>query len=225
MSKDIYHFETAESPEAGHSLKEKVTAVYKLAGFIERRFRNAPNGSKEPYWAYVERGGKETGIESHESSEALESLLSGEFPEKSEVNRIGSTQRLFIGLHRPNGSSVDREAVLKILASKLQAFTVSDVLGYYQGAPEPTLVIEVAQNGPANLECLARDIADAFDQDAVGLEKDGVYSRVFGERSRKHVKLVAEDRNKLNQFTQALNQGEEFDELDAELQAWWLSRY
>lgn len=225
MSKEIYHFEAAENPSAGHSLKEKVTAVYKLAGSIEKRYRNAEDGSPKPYWAYVERGGKETGIESDESAIALESKLSGERTDGPEVKKIGSVQRLFIGLHSPNGAKVCRDTVIKILASKLDTFTVTDVWGYYQGTPEPTLVVEVAKTGGADLGPLARDLADVFDQDAVGLEKGGIYTRVFGEAKRATAKLAEEDRRKLHQFTKALSNGETFDELDAELRAWWINRY
>lgn len=47
---------------------------------------------------------------------------------------------------------------------------------------EPTLIVEVADPGGPMLELLARDIADIFEQDAVGIESGGVYKRVFGNR-------------------------------------------
>jgi len=102
---------------------------------------------------------------------------------------------------------------------------VTKVRGYYQGQPEPTLIVEVAKTGGAKLEPLARDLADAFDQDAVGLEEGGVCPRVFGEKKRTSSKSVGDDRKKLNQFASALSTGENFNELDAELQAWWLNRH
>jgi hypothetical protein len=231
VSNEIYHFEPAEDNEAGFSLNKREVAVYKLAGFIHKTYRNAGPGEApgQPIWSYVERGGKLSGIESTESIEALQAELSdAPYPQPKDVpntQTLGSVQRLFIGLETDDGSTVNRDAVIEMLASKLDTFTVADVLGYYQGTPEPTLIVEVAKTGGAKLEPLARDLADAFDQDAVGLEKGGIYTRVFGEKKRTHAQLAEDDRKKLNQFTGALSKGEKFNELDAELQAWWLNRY
>lgn len=59
MSKEIYHFEAAEGNAAGFSLNERVQAVYKLAGFIHKTYRNAEGQEPgKPVWSYVERGGK-----------------------------------------------------------------------------------------------------------------------------------------------------------------------
>jgi hypothetical protein len=185
MSKDIYHFEPAEDNVAGFSLNKRVVAVYKLAGFIHQSYRNADDTTApgKPVWSYVERGGKLTGLESTESAEAIKAELSG-VPtcneDSAQTQTIGAVQRLFIGLHKVDGSEVNREAVIAIIASKLDTFTVTDVLGYYQGTPEPTLIVEVAKTGGTDLMPLARDLADAFDQDAVGIEKGGIYTRVFG---------------------------------------------
>lgn len=225
MNDDIYHFEAAEPLQGGHSLKAKATAVYKLAGFIERRYRNVNNGSPEPYWAYVERGGKETGIESSESAEAVEALLSGAQTARSATKKIGKVHRLFIGLHQQNGQLVAKETVLQIVATRFSTFTATESTGYYKGVPEPTLIIEIATSDTCKLEALARDLADAFNQDAVGLEIGGVYTRVFGEKKRAASQLASEDRKQLSDFTKALNEGQSFEELDAELQAWWLNRY
>ncbi|MFP4166975.1 MAG: hypothetical protein ACLFUF_07415, partial [Opitutales bacterium] len=215
MSDPIYHFEPAETLQAGHALKEKVTAVYALTGFIERRYRNGENGETTPYWAYVERGGRETGIESTVSAEALQSKLAGgetapaakPDAQKCETATIGRLQRLFIGLNRQDGEPVAKETVLSLLEKRLEAFTVTEVTGFYRGEREPTLIVEVARNGGTGLEPLARDLADAFDQDAVGLEKDGSYTRVFGERERRKAQLNTQDREKLKQFTRNTKAG------------------
>lgn len=226
MSKEIYHFEAADRLDAGHSLKEKVTAVYKLAGFIEKRYRNAEDGSPEPYWAYVERGGKETGIKCEESAEALQAMLAGEKEPHPSNKQVGSIRRIFIGLHRPDGGEpIRKETVLRMLATRFQTFTVTEVTGYYEGTPEPTLIVEIAAPVGPSIEGFARDLADAFDQDAVGIENNGIYTRVFGERRREKDRLVNEDRERLNRFVKSINEGQSFDELDAAIQAWWLNRY
>lgn len=85
--------------------------------------------------------------------------------------------------------------------------------------------MEVAKTGGADLIPLAKDIADAFDQDAVGVESKGIYTRVFGEPKQAKESPASEDRAKLRKFTGALSKGESFDEMDAETQAWWLNRY
>ncbi len=92
MSQPIYHFEAAETEQAGHSLKAKVIAVYTLAGFIERRYRNGSQGEPIAYWAYVERGGKETGITSDTSAEDLQRrlihLAGGPPPDQQQLNHF-----------------------------------------------------------------------------------------------------------------------------------------
>ena len=119
---------------------------------------------------------------------------------------------MFIGLHRQGGDPVNREVILKLLATRLDTFTVTETIGYYQGEREPTLIVEVAKTEDADLIPLAKDIADAFDQDAVGVESKGIYTRVFGQRKPKQTAPAAEDRAKLNQFTRALSDGKSFDE-------------
>jgi hypothetical protein len=225
MSAPIYRFENAASPAAGHSLKAKEVAVYALAGFIEKRYRNVADGTAEPYWSYVERGGRETGIESAESAEAVHALLSDNQPTPQATDQIGAIRRLFMGLHQQNRQLVDKAAVLQMIALRFPTFTVTESTGYYKGVPEPTLIIEIAAPGGPHLEPLARDLADAFDQDAVGIEAGGVYTRIFGEKKRNTAQLARDDRARLNQFTQALREGQSFSELDAELQAWWINRY
>ena len=37
--------------------------------------------------------------------------------------------------------------------------------------------------------------------------------------------LVRKDRETLNSFVKNLNRGVDFDDLDVDLQAWWLNRY
>lgn len=231
MSHPIYHFEPTNDNEAGFSLNKREVAVYQLVGFIHKTYRNTESRHipGQPVWCYVERGGKLSGVESTESAEALQAELAGapypQFKDTPRTQKIETVQRLFIGLFTESGAKVNRRAVIEILASKLDTFTVSDVLGYYEGKPEPTLIVEVAKTGGATLEPLARDLADAFEQDAVGLEKGGIYTRVFGEKKRPHGKLAEDDRKKLKQFTGALNKSEKFSEIDTELQAWWLNRH
>lgn len=226
MSNDIYHYEPAYGNKGGFQLNERVQAVYKLTGFIHKTYRNAEGQEPgKPVWSYVERGGKLTEIESAESAEAVRAKLEGKPSEKPATKKIGAIRRLFFGLHQQDGKVVEKETVLQMVASRFPTFTVIESTGYYKGQPEPTLIIEIAAPGGPQMEALARDLADAFDQDAVGIETGGIYTRVFGEKKRETARLVEEDRAKLNQFTGALGDGKSFDELDAELQAWWLNRY
>lgn len=138
---------------------------------------------------------------------------------------LGPLHRLFIGLNRQDGSSVERDAVFELVATRFDCFTATQTIGTYKGAQEPTLVVEVATDDDVDLIPFAKDIADAFEQEAVGLESKGIYTRVFGERKSEQTSPATEDRIKLNRFTGALREGKSFDELDAETQAWWLNRY
>jgi ABC-type enterochelin transport system ATPase subunit len=138
---------------------------------------------------------------------------------------LGSLQRLFIGLRKPDGSPVERDAVLQRLSAQLHAFTVTEAMGYYQGAPEPSLVVAVAPDDATDLVALAKELADTFEQDAVGLELAGRYTRIFGKHAYSSTRLVEADRKQLNRFTKVINSEKISDEMDAELYAWWLNRY
>lgn len=181
MSLTPYQFEDIETGSAGHCLNEKVSAVYKLSGYIERRFHNGANGEAVPYWAYVENGGKETGLQSAESADVLQRLMTHGYPKTKIKEKIGKIQRLFFGLHQQEQEPIKKESVLKIVSNHFSAFTVVESTGYYNGEAEPTLIIEVAAGKLQTLENLARSLADAFDQDAVGIETSGIYHRIFGK--------------------------------------------
>ena len=215
MSNDIYHYEAVQDNGGGFQLDQRVQAVYKLAGFIHKTYRNSEGHEPgKPVWSYVERGGKLTKIESEESAEALQAQLDGTNQSKTAspaTQVVGGLQRMFIGLNRCGGAPVDRDVILELLATRLDTFTVTETIGYYQGEREPTLIVEVAKTGGADLLPLAKDIADAFDQDAVGVESKGIYTRVFGKRTLPPTDGAAEDRAKLNQFTGALSSGETFN--------------
>lgn len=229
MSTDIYHYEPVIENSGGFQLNQRACAVYKLAGFIHKTYRNAEGVELgKPVWSYVERGGKLTSIESEDSLEAVQTQLGGvpkPPPAMGATQSLGPLHRFFIGLHRQDGSPVDRDVVLELLATRLDTFTATETIGYYQGEREPTLIVEVATDDDVDLIPFAKVIADAFDQEAVGLESKGIYTRVFGERKSEQTSPAAEDRAKLNRFTGALREGKSFDELDAETQAWWLNRY
>ncbi|MGJ8653041.1 MAG: hypothetical protein ACSHX8_07190 [Opitutaceae bacterium] len=184
MSKDIYHFEPVIENGGGFQINQRVCAVYKLAGFIHKTYRNAAGVEPgTPVWIYVERGGKLTGIDSTDSAEAVQEQLGGTAKSNAtSTQTVGHLHRMFIGLHRQGGEPVDHEIILKLLATRLDTFTVTETIGYYKGEREPTLIVEVAKTNGADLIPLAKDIADAFDQDAVGVESKGIYTRVFGER-------------------------------------------
>ena len=149
----------------------------------------------------------------------------GPAPAPIRTHSVGSLQRLFIGLRKADGSAVERDAVLQRLSAQLHAFTVTDAEGYYQGAPEPTLVVAVAADDATDLVALAKELADTFEQDAVGLEQAGRYTRIFGTHAYSSAKLVEADRKQLNRFTKVINSQNISDEMDAELYAWWLNRY
>lgn len=224
MSNDYFHFEAAQTPKGGHALNEKVTAVYKLAGYIEKRYKNRADGSAMPYWTYIEDG-KDIGLVNYESAEAMMLHFKSKPIRLVEEKIIGETRRLFIGLLKWKGGTVDQESVLQMVASRFKNFTATESTGYYKGKALPTLVIEIAGPGVPPIEALAADLAVAFDQEAVGVEAGGVYKRVFGAKAQRDKMLVEEDRKKLNNFTSELSSGKSFGEMDAETQAWWLNRY
>ena len=133
--------------------------------------------------------------------------------------------QLFIGLQTPDGRCIERDAVLDHVATRFDCFTATEAIGIFHGEREPTLIVSVATDDSVNLTSFAKEIADAFEQEAVGLELNGRYTRVFGEREREQTSPATKDRAKLKQFSGALREGKCFDELDAETQAWWLNRY
>lgn len=77
---------------------------------------------------------------------------------------------LYLGRSTRKGAPIPRAAVLDFLArTGLEAYTVFDAQGYWRGTPEESTVLVVlgdADQKPA-LARIARDYADAFDQESV----------------------------------------------------------
>jgi hypothetical protein len=198
MSTDIYHYEPVIENSGGFQLNQRVCAVYQLAGFIHKTYRNADGVQPgKPVWSYAERGGKLTSIESEDSLEAVQAQLGGVPKPTSAMRatqRLGPLHRFFIGLRRRDGSLVNRDAVLELVATRFDCFTATEVIGIYRGKREPTLIVAVATDDAVDLTSFAKEIADVFEQEAVGLECNGHYTRVFGERESP----ATEDRAKLN---------------------------
>ena len=224
MSREYYHLEAVEAEQAGHSFKKKVTAVYALAGYIEQRYRNGTQGEAQPYWAYVECEGKETGYESDVSLENVQRMFTGKLPDPPRTKKLGELQRLFIGLQDQAGEAVDKDSVLEQVAKEFESFTALETTGYYRGKPHPSLVIEIAGAGSSAVEKLARELAERFDQEAVGVEVAREYKRIFSKKDPTP-DAVAADRKTFNQFVSGITRGVPFQELDADIQAWWLNRY
>lgn len=225
MSADTFHLKNIEDGTSGHALKKRVTAVYGLEGYIERRYRNGKDGEPVPYWTYVKRGGEETRIESEVSLESLQKLF-GATPEKAIVSEsIDAMKRLFVGLLKADGEAIEKVEILQTVAERFESFTTTEATGYYRGEPHPTLIIEIAATGNECPEQLARDLADKFEQEAVGLESHGIYRRVYASPRQKEDLLVKKDYEHFNKFVGALSEGRPFEELDAETRAWWLNRY
>jgi hypothetical protein len=105
-----------------------------------------------------------------------------------------TSHRLFIGRQTSDGSYVERDAVLELGATRFDCFTATETIGIYRGKREPTLIVAVATDDAVDLTSFAKEIADVFEQEAVGLECNGHYTRVFGERESP----ATEDRAKLN---------------------------
>jgi hypothetical protein len=87
--------------------------------------------------------------------------------------------RLHVGLHSPDGRNdqatckVRRALALDAIGRRFDAFTASDVQGYWKGQSEPTLILEVyAPDTGANREtarAVAETIREDLAQECVGL--------------------------------------------------------
>ncbi len=84
--------------------------------------------------------------------------------------------RLFIGLHDRNGRPCDPGAVadaFALLTHAHESYTRTDARGVWQGAEEPTAIVEIiAPDTDASREQLratARTLASILDQECIGL--------------------------------------------------------
>tara|TARA_B100001057_G_scaffold447437_1_gene486938 strand:- start:1079 stop:1360 length:282 start_codon:yes stop_codon:yes gene_type:complete len=82
------------------------------------------------------------------------------------------TFNLFLGLNRPNGSTISTQdflRFLKIVDSIFPAYTVQNAIGSWQGVRENTKILSVSTDSKKDVIRLAEEFKNCFDQDAVGL--------------------------------------------------------
>ena len=93
-------------------------------------------------------------------------------------------QRLYVGLSvQGRDDPVPAVAVIRWLAQRLSSFTAETATGFCRGQREDTLVVTVAGEPAGRLADLARQLCLAFHQQAVGLEENGLYTRIPGPES------------------------------------------
>lgn len=176
----IYKFEEVDQNPCGHSLNERVSAVYTLEGFVHRTYRNHedyPQG--KPHWSYVQRGGKLTDIESAESLEDLKQQLTDSTSKQIEITSIGKVFRVYLGLTQQDGSAVDKEQVFQCLEGFLESFTINQGTGCFHGDRETSLIITLAGVSLEKVRQVANDLRTRFNQNGVGIEHDGTYERTI----------------------------------------------
>jgi len=105
------------------------------------------------------------------------------------TERIGPVHCLYIG----SGSSgalprEERQQILDLCGASFPSFTSMDARGYFRGKSEDTLVIQIATDDVERVLDLAREVAVARDQLAIGLaspDPNGVlvYRRIIPGRT------------------------------------------
>ena len=80
--------------------------------------------------------------------------------------------RLYIGSNNKTKKLEDKKA-FKIISEQFEGYTAFKGLGYWNGTPEKTLIVEIeAEKKNAILE-LAQKLAEGLHQDAIGLASIG----------------------------------------------------
>lgn len=85
---------------------------------------------------------------------------------------INHKHKLYIGLNQKTGEPVPEEwkdRFLTFVSKKLEAFTVLTGQGYWQGAPEPSLILEYIDDKDKSnlLKGIALVAKEMFNQEAV----------------------------------------------------------
>ena len=83
--------------------------------------------------------------------------------------------RLYVGCNNETKKLEDKKAV-KITAKQFEGFTAFKGLGYWQGKPEESLILEIETEKRKNVIKLAKDLALGLKQDAIGLAEIGKLS-------------------------------------------------
>ena len=97
----------------------------------------------------------------------------------NEVVVMLPVHKLYVGLSRPDSHiKINPDDVVSTVAERIESFTISDALGYFRGMPEHTLVITIAHDDRALVENVAQDLRARLQQEGIGLECDGVYTRI-----------------------------------------------
>ena len=97
----------------------------------------------------------------------------------NEVVTMLPVHKLYVGLSCSDSlTQAYRNNVVKIVAGRIESFTITDALGYFRGMPEQTLVITIAHDDYELVETIADELRVQLRQDGIGLECEGMYYRV-----------------------------------------------
>jgi len=80
--------------------------------------------------------------------------------------------RLYIGTNNKTGKLEDKKAI-QLTSRRFNGFTTFKGLGYWQGKPEKSLIIEIETKKEQSVKVLAIELAKKLKQDAIGLAKIG----------------------------------------------------
>lgn len=78
--------------------------------------------------------------------------------------------RLMIGSNNTT-KIVETKKVLKVVGKYTLGFTTYNTKGYWQGKPEKSMIVEIADIRPMQVRKLAKELCHTLRQDAVGLQR------------------------------------------------------
>jgi hypothetical protein len=85
------------------------------------------------------------------------------------------TYRYYIGSNNRTGRLEEKRA-LSLITKQFEGFTAYKGLGYWQGKPENTLIIEIETDDKNKVLTLAKTLKNELEQQAIGLLKVGKMS-------------------------------------------------
>lgn len=80
--------------------------------------------------------------------------------------------RLYVGSNNET-KRLEKSKIISISAMYFEGFTASEAVGYWQGKPEKSLVIEIETGKLAKVKTLAKELRVKLNQQAVGLATVG----------------------------------------------------
>lgn len=80
--------------------------------------------------------------------------------------------KLYIGSNNKTGKLEEQKAI-KIVSKQFEGFTAFKGLGYWQGKPERTLIVEIETAQEKQVKVLAQTLARELKQEAIGLARIG----------------------------------------------------